>query len=436
MLENIKEYNCRCGKEHIFSAEIYSGSGKISELENILISENIKKVFLLADKNTFAAAGKPVSGILEKCGVQINSFVFDSALVEPDETNTGLALMHYADCDMVIGIGSGVINDIGKIISNTANKLYCIVATAPSMDGYASSSSSMTRNGLKISLPSKCPDIIIGDTDILRKAPERMLVSGIGDIIAKYIALCDWRISALINGEYFCEDIASLVRKAIKCCVENADGLLKREKAAVEAVFEGLIISGMAMKLAGCSRPASGIEHYFSHLWDMRGVEFGTPCDFHGIQCGLASLISAKAYMKLKTTVPDREKAIENAEKFNLDEWNETLREFLGRGAEAMILLEKKEKKYDLSSHRIRLEKIISHWDEILKIINEEIPPVEELYSLAKKIHLPVIPEEIGISSDILPLTFKATADIRDKYILSRLCRDLGITDEITEAIL
>lgn len=435
MLENIKEHGCSCGREHSFSAEIHIGSGKINELENILIQENIKKVFLLADKNTFAAAGEKVSAILGKCNAKINSFIFDLDHVEPNETNTGLALMHYSDCDMVIGIGSGVINDICKIISNTADKLCCIIATAPSMDGYASSSSSMTRSGLKISLPSKCPEIIIGDTDILCSAPERMLVSGIGDIIAKYIALCDWRISALINGEYYCEEIAELVRKAMKTCVQNADGLLKREKAAVEAVFEALILSGITMKLADCSRPASGIEHYISHLWDMRNVEFGTPCDFHGIQCGMATLISAKAYNKLKKIVPSKEKALENANKFSLDEWNGTMREFLGKGAESMIQLEKKEKKYDLSSHAARLEKIISNWDEILKIIDEEIPPIEELYSLARKINLPVTPEEIGISSDILPLTFRMTADIRDKYILSRLCRDLGITDEITEAI-
>ena len=140
--------------------------------------------------------------------------------MEPDETNVGLAIMHFdPSVDAVLGVGSGVVNDISKIVSNISNKFYCIVGTAPSMDGYASATSSMTRDGLKISLPSKCADLIVGDIDILCNAPIKMMVSGLGDMLAKYISIAEWRISNLINGEYYCETIAQLVRTALKKCV-------------------------------------------------------------------------------------------------------------------------------------------------------------------------------------------------------------------------
>ncbi len=336
--------------------------------------------------------------------------------------------------DVLIGVGSGVINDICKIVAHTSNKSYVIVGTAPSMDGYASATSSVTMNGLKVSLNSKCADVIIGDTDILCEAPTKMLLSGFGDMIAKYVSICEWRISNLINGEYYCEDIAKLVRGSLKKCVDNAQGLLNKEEKAVKAVFEGLIICGVAMKFAGLSRPASGIEHYLSHIWDMRGLEFGTRVDLHGIQCAVGTLIAIKFYEKIKSVTPDRVKALKYAKEFDFSAWCEALREFLGTGAESMIALEEKEQKYNLEYHKNRLDIIIEKWDEILKIIGEELPKLSQLEELFDKIGLPKTLKEIGIDDEILPMTFKSAKDIRDKYVLPRLCWDLGIIDEILKA--
>ena len=203
--------------------------------------------------------------------------------------------MHFdKSCDVVVGVGSGVINDVCKILSNATGNPYIIVGTAPSMDGYASATSSMSRDGVKVSLNSRCADVIIGDTDILKTAPDHMLRSGLGDMLAKFVSIAEWRIAHLITGEYYCEEVAQLIRTALKKCVDNAEGLLKREDAAVEAVFEGLVIGGVAMAYAGTSRPASGVEHYISHVLDMRGMEFGTPVDLHGTQCAVGTLIAVK----------------------------------------------------------------------------------------------------------------------------------------------
>lgn len=426
--------SCSCGKEHRFHADVVIGSGAIQKIPDYLKKYNAKKVYLLSDLNTWQAAGQQVHTIITSTATVCVCHCFQDKHLEPDEHSVGSAVMHFSwDCDLVIAVGSGVINDIGKIVAAMSHLPYIIVGTAPSMDGYASATSSMTRDGLKISLPTKGADVIIGDTDILCQAPLKLMKAGLGDMIAKYVSICEWRLSQLITGEYYCEEIAQLVRSALKQCVDRANGLLCRDPAAVQAVFEGLVISGVAMNYAGLSRPASGLEHYISHSLDMRFVEFGTPMELHGIQCAIGTRIAIGLYEKLKAVTPDREKALRYAAGFDYDTWAQQLRSFLGRGAESMIELEKTEKKYDLQQHAQRLERIIGHWHQILQIIEEELPSYDTITRLLDTIEAPKTLSEIGNSDDLVPMIFRCTKDIRDKYVLSRLCWDLGILEEITK---
>lgn len=426
---------CSCGKRHSFSGKVILGAGVIDRLPQAVTELGGSRVFLLADANTYQAAGCRAEELLLRCGISVVRYCFAEETVEPDEKSVGSAIMHYdPSCDIVVAAGSGVINDIGKLLSVTAGKPYIIVATAPSMDGYASASSSMTRDGLKISLPSKSADCIIGDTDILRQAPLHMLKSGLGDMLAKYVSICEWRISHMLTGEYYCEAVADMIRQAVKRCVEAAPGLLRREPEAVEAVFQGLVIGGVAMNYAGLSRPASGVEHYISHVLDMRGVEFGTTVELHGIQCAVGTLMAVKLYEKLKAIKPDREKASKYVADFNLENWNARLREYLGRGAESMIALEHAEGKYDKRTHPARLERIMESWDSILGILDEELPSAQALEGLLLSLQMPTTPEELGVNREDIPTLLKATKDIRDKYVLTRLLWDLGLLDELTES--
>lgn len=426
---------CTCGKTHELSnTEVLIGSGIIQEIPEVLRRYQVHKVFVLADRNTYEVAGKTVIRLLEENGIAYTSYVMGQELPEPDEKSVGSVVMHYdISCDMVVAVGSGVLNDIGKILSSVSKTPYMIVGTAPSMDGYASATSSMTRDGLKVSLPSKCADVIVGDTDILRQAPLKMLKSGLGDMLAKYVSICEWRISHVINGEYYCEEIAALVRTSLKRCTDHAQGLLSRDAQAVESVFEGLVICGMAMTLAGVSRPASGVEHYFSHVWDMRGLEFGTPVDLHGIQCAVGTMIAVRGYEKLRKMTPDKEQAATYVASFRKEQWFDELRSFLGKGAECMIALEEKEQKYNLENHRKRMDIICEKWEEILKIIDEELPAYEELEQLMDAIEMPKSMEEIGLKEDIMQISFCATKDIRDKYVLSRLAWDMGVIDDLLQ---
>ncbi len=428
--------NCQCGKVHSFTSQIIVKDGAIQELPRILREYHAKKVFLIADKNTYDAAGKAVKDIIAGEEIKVAACIFSNNRLEPNEQSVGRAIMYFeSDCDFVIGVGSGVINDISKIVANVAKKPYIIVATAPSMDGYASETSSMTRDGLKLSLNSKYADVILGDLDILCQAPLKMMASGLGDMLAKYVSICEWRIANIITGEYYCEDIAALVREALRRCMDNAEGLMKRDREAVKAVFEGLVISGVAMAYAGVSRPASGVEHYFSHVWDMRGVEFGLPVELHGIQCAVGTYYTIKLYEKLRCFTPDPEQAKAYVAAFDAEDWQCTLRQFLGKSAQTIIALEKKEGKYRKESHPDRFRVIQSNWEKILQIIGDELPSSKDVKKLLDMIGISTDLNELGVDTACARTTFKATKDIRDKYILSRLAWDMGILDELAECI-
>ena len=437
MKQYLNYSHCECGKMHrVDIDEILIGKGVVNKLPELVKKYGANKPFVLADKNTFAVAGDLVCKILHDNGVDFTKYVFSGEQMEPNEETVGSVVMHYdASCDLIIAVGSGVINDIGKILSNITGKKYIIVGTAPSMDGYASATSSMNMDGLKVSLNSRAADVIIGDTDILKTAPLHMLKSGIGDMLAKYVSIAEWRIAHLITGEYYCEQVADLIRKALDRCVSNAEGLLKREDKAIEAVFEGLVIGGIAMAYAGVSRPASGVEHYFSHIWDMRGLEFGTKVDLHGIQCAMGTWQAVRLYEKLKTVTPDEIKAKTYVDSFCYENWKKELRAFLGNSAETMIAQENKENKYDKSTHPARFDKIAENWNNIIQILNEELPTTTKISEIMDTIGISNDLQTIGVDSQTAKMTVKATKDIRDKYVLSRLAWDLGLLDELCELL-
>ena len=428
---------CACGKTHTTAVEhVTIEAGAINAIPGYAKAYGAKKAFIIGDINTYPLAGDKITAMLEAEGISCSSYIFKERRLEPDEKAVGSLVLHYdAKSDIIISIGSGVINDISKIIAYQTNTPYVIVASAAFMDGYAAGSSSMAIDGVKVTVPAKSPDVIIGDINILNGAPIHMAKAGLGDMLAKYVSICEWRLSNLINGEYYCEEVAEFTRQSLRACVNGAKGLLDRNGESMKMLFEGLINCGKAMDYAGCSRPGGGVEHYFSHIWDMRGLDFGTPTSSHGMQVALGTLNTIKCYQELKNITPNREKALAYAKNFDFADWSEQLRTFVGKGAEAMIALEAKEKKYDLGKHAARLEVILEKWDDILRIIDEELPSVEEFEAILDSIEAPKTLEEIGLDSSTLAMTLKSTKDIRDKYVLPRLLWDIGELDEVCNKV-
>ncbi len=425
-----------CGKRHHgLLSDCIIGDNALRSLPAILKKYGVTHPFLLCDRETYAAAGETAAHILTENNISYTQHIITRTKPAPDEKIVGEAVMFCpANADGVIAIGGGVINDTGKILAAARGVTDIYVATAPSMDGYASASSSMERAGLKVSLSSKCPDVVIGDAEILAAAPTHMIRSGIGDMAAKYVSIVEWQIAHLLVGDDYCQTVADLVNHSLSVVRACAKDAVAGDKAAVCKLAEALVVSGLAMNYAGISRPASGMEHYISHILDMRALEFGTPADLHGIQCGIGTLETLRAYALLRNVIPDPQKGLAHAAAFDYGMWERTLRTHLGHGAEAMIAVEKTEGKYNREKHADRLARICAQWNTISAYI-AALPSYEELHAFFVSIGHPTTAEEIGLTQADLRIAFLCAKDIRDKYVLGRLLWDLGLSSEIADRL-
>lgn len=293
------EYSCACGKSHKVDIQaIRVGSGVIQELPGILRDLGASHIFLVTDNYTYEAAGRQVEQLLDQAGLSYHKRVFQTETpLVPNEYALGsvLAAMTSQD-DMLLAVGSGTLNDVTKYVSARTGIPYVIAATAPSMDGYASTVAPTILDGFKTTLPAVYPAAIVADVDILKDAPMPMLTAGFGDIIGKFTSLADWRLSHQLNGEYYCPEVAGVIEAAVETCAANAKALAQREPRAIQAVTEALILSGLAMGMVGVSRPASGAEHQMAHYWEMDALRRGEEHPLHGNAVGVGTVLAASLY--------------------------------------------------------------------------------------------------------------------------------------------
>ena len=256
--------------------DIRIGSGVLKELPEVLSQYKGKKILLVADKNTYAVAGHKVEDMLSG-EFLLDKLIYQDDHLPPDEKSLGSLLMALEnDTSLMLTVGSGTLNDITRYVSAKTNIPFVIVATAPSMDGYASVISAMIRNGVKSTLQGVYPAAIIGDTQIMKDAPMHMLQAGLGDVVGKYTALADWKMSQILGierDEYYCENISNLVESIVEKCVDAAPQLTSRDEDTTKAIMEGLVLSGLCIALAGHTRPASGSEHQISHYVEMKFIQ-------------------------------------------------------------------------------------------------------------------------------------------------------------------
>ena len=432
---------CSCGKVHRCGLRFFrAGAGAVKALPEALARQGRRRPMVVMDANTEKAAGARVRAVLAGAGVSASEFVFPEreGKMEPDEWAMGaLAMAMDPACDVIVAVGSGVINDCCKVMAHACGLPSMVVCTAPSMDGYCSNSASMIHNWLKVSLYTACPEAIIADTDILATAPDIMLQAGLGDMLAKYISVCEWRISHLVYGDPYCEEIAGMVRSCLRRIVDQSDGLMRRDPEALKSVLEGLVISGISMAFAEISRPASGLEHYFSHLWEMQALQRGKPSDLHGIQVGVGTLCTLWIYehfLNMDTVDTGRaEKAIST---YSREAWEKRMGEIFGAVTPAVLALEKKIRKNSPENWRSRLNTIAEHWPEIRAIIREELPPREQVYSLMEKCGMPLVPADLNLSRQDTLDALEGSREIRDKYLTSSLLWDLGLLHEAAAGLM
>ena len=422
-------FECACGRHHDAAPlkEVIIRPGAIEDIPALLGRLGIKRPFLVYDKNTEKAAGGKVRAVLEKAGIAYESHLIPFAQIEPNEEAVGSVIMAFTgSCDGVVAIGSGVISDVCKVSSRAIGCPQVTVATAPSMDGYSSTCAAMLINGLKTSLYCRTPDAIVADVDVLCQAPMRMIQAGLGDMITKFVSLMEWHMADMINGEFFCQEVCDLVEESAKMCYEAAPYLAQRDPQAIAKLIEGLIISGIGVAFVNVSGPASGVEHYISHIWDMRNLEAGKPIELHGIQTGVNTLRILKVYEHLRGYVPDKEKALEYVRDFDWDHWEKEVRRLYGKGAQKAIENEQKAGKHEAKKHALRLERVLTQWDTLQKMICA-MPDSAFVRDLWGQTGAPLTAQEIGHDDVDLADAFEYSPEIRDKYVGSRLIWDLGL---------
>lgn len=187
------------------------------------------------------------------------------------------------------------------------------------------------------------------------------------------------------------------------------------------------------MAFAEISRPASGTEHYFSHMWEMMALERNHPYDLHGIQVGIGTVLTMKLYRRFRKIEPTRTRADAFWQAMTQEKWEAQIRRMFGKTASEIIKMEEQGKKNDPAGHEERLNCIFSHWDGILAAMQEELSDEEKLRNLLEKTGMPVKPSQIGISVEDTVNAFIGARDARIKYLFVSLLWDLGLTEEFAD---
>ena len=352
--------NCTCGKSHKCPMDyVIIGKDVLGSLTDIC--EKYQNILLVSDQNTYKVCGKEVAKILgDKITTSI-MFETGGAPLIPNEDAIAAIHAKYVDgVDLILGVGSGVINDLCKIVSFERKLPYYIVATAPSMDGYASVGSAFILKDMKVTLNAAPPKAIIADTKVLKDAPMDMIQAGYGDIIGKYSCLNDWKLSALINDEYFCQKVYDITYEMADKVKGLAEGVVKRDEDAVGALMEALVVVGIAMAYVGNSRPASGSEHHFSHYFEITGILTGKPYLAHGIDVVYSAVLTAKIREQILASTPVRRE-------FNEEEWKSEVERIYLTSADEVMQLQKKLGWYWEDNS----EKVLPKWDEIKALLAE-----------------------------------------------------------------
>ena len=368
--------DCPCGKEHSCKINrVVIRNGALNELSAMCAQYN--NILLVCDENTYRVCGARVEEILgdKMAAKEIYS---GEGFVIPNEKSVSILEDNVnEDTDLIIGVGSGVINDLCKYVSFSHGLPYYIVATAPSMDGYASKGAAMLFDGMKITTNAEVPAAIIADTAILKDAPIEMLQAGYGDIIGKYSCLNDWRLSSLVNGEPLCDYVYNLTYDTVNSVAHLGTKIIERNEDSIAALMRALILVGVAMAYMGNSRPASGSEHHLSHFFEVTGLLFDEPYWCHGIDVAFSTYVTANMRRELLSVEAPQEKA------FDLSLWEADIKRVYGTKenfvtADEIISLQKKLGWISESKLPVYAQK----WGEIRKILSESPTPEQVLEML------------------------------------------------------
>ncbi|WP_026568002.1 sn-glycerol-1-phosphate dehydrogenase [Bacillus sp. UNC41MFS5] len=381
--------SCDCGNHHnqIPIETILVGNNVLGEAAAYLEKKSFKKAVIIADEQTFRAAGEELTKHLSATKVG-----YSTCLLQPDENNDVVAdekslvqalLETSQDTDVILAVGSGTIHDIARFTSTKMKIPFISVPTAPSVDGFTSMGAPIIVRGMKKTFQMMAPIAVFADLGILRNAPKKMIAAGFGDMLAKYTSLADWKFGHLAYGEPYCPLVANITREALHLCVEKADKIAAADEEGIRILIEALIQSGLAMLLFGQSHPASGGEHHLSHYWEMEFLRQNRPQVLHGAKVGVAVALLADVYER--EFIP----SISVLRKF--DDTIKTLED------------------YSI------VRKINENIEEI-KAVYAAIPKASQLRELIEKVGGDILPSQLGIDGDIVMRSLTEAHHLRDRF--------------------
>lgn len=265
---------------------IVTGHGTINEVTNVCRKLNYgDNGLVITGKYTKKIAGDIVRDAMDDDGYNVDLEITSGSSM--DEVKRIKALASKNDTRYMLGVGGGATIDIAKLASTELGLPFISVPTAASHDGIVSSRASIMHDGKTTSLEADAPMAVVADTEIIADAPYHLLAAGCGDIISNYTAVLDWELAHRLKNESFSEYAAALSRMTAKILVDSAELIKPDLESSARIVVKALVSSGVAMSIAGSTRPASGSEHMFSHALN----QVAPVPALHGEQCGVGAIM-------------------------------------------------------------------------------------------------------------------------------------------------
>ena len=395
---------------------------------------------VVADQNTLPVAGQPVLAALRAAGLAVvEPFVFtDPGLYAEFRFVAQLEAALRRHEAIPIAVGSGTINDLVKLAAHrTGRPSYLCVATAASMDGYTAFGASITFEGAKQTFNCPAPRAVVADLDIIRRAPPAMTAAGYADLLAKVPAGADWILADALGVEPIDPRAWAIVQGGLRAALADPAGARAGRTSAIAPLVEGLMLGGFAMQWAQSSRPASGAEHQFSHLWDMEHHTHEGVAPSHGFKVGIATLAVTALYEELlRRGIDDLDPLRRGANWPDAAATEARVRrmfasdDFTGRAVE-----ETKAKQVTPAELCRQLQRLQTVWPELKTRLAAQLVPSAELKRRLQLVGAPTAPEEIGISRLRLRNSFLRAYYIRRRFTVLDLAVRTGWLEELLDGM-
>jgi glycerol-1-phosphate dehydrogenase [NAD(P)+] len=398
------------------------------------------RAVIVADELTYPLAAKPVAAALALAGVTcVEPFIYRDADLYAEFRFVEVLEASLKQHDAIpIAVGSGTINDLVKLAAHRAGRpAYMCVATAASMDGYTAFGASITYQGAKQTFNCPAPRAVVADIDIIRRAPPEMTASGYADLQAKITAGADWILADGLGVEAIETRAWDIVQGGLRDSLADPAGARAGRVEAIAPLVEGLMLGGFAMQWTKSSRPASGAEHQFSHLWDMEHHTHNGSAPSHGFKVGIATLAVTALYEALLRRPLERLDVAACVARWPeaAEAEKRTREQFAGTDFVETAAVETRAKHVSRAELQTQLERLRATWPQLRESLQTQLVPYVELKNRLKLVGAPTEPEEIGITRERLRTSFHRAYHIRRRFTVLDVAVRTGLLDDCLDAL-